>query len=195
MDNCTYSFNAFNDCAKYGIGDALAKFNVNNLKPIVVCVGSDLVLGDCLGPLVGTFLKAKRLNSYVYGTLNSPVTAKDVDYASTYLKRLHNSSLVISVDAAVGASDDVGVIKVINRGLKPGLGVNKNLNPIGDVSVIGIVAEKTKNNYNLFNFTRLNLVYKMAQVISIGIENFINDFMKATSDKQINLSNERIIVL
>ena len=62
---------------------------------------------------------------------------------------------------------------MLNRGLKPGLGVDKELDMIGDISIIGIVASKSLKNYNLFNLTRLNLVYKMAEKIASGIENYI----------------------
>lgn len=138
-----------------------------------MCVGSDLVLGDSLGPLVGTLLKQKGVGTYIYGTLNCPITAKEVEYAKTYLKRLHPDSYVIAIDAAVGAGDDIGLIKIQNKGLKPGLGVNKVLGEIGDVSVIGIVATKTFQNYSLFNTTRLNLIYKMANKIAEGVSDYL----------------------
>lgn len=170
-----YVYSTFNQYAKNGITEALKDLNADLKKPILVCIGSDLVLGDCLGPLVGTFLKTKNLNSYIYGTLNAPITAKEVVYAGTYLKKMHKNSITISIDAAVGNERDVGLIKVINKGLKPGLGVNKDLQPIGDISIIGIVAEKSLKNYNLFNLTRLNLVYKMAQIISVGVEAYIKE--------------------
>lgn len=182
MTEKQYVYNIFNEYAKNGITEALKELNPELKRPIVVCIGSDLVLGDCLGPLVGTFLKAKNLNSYIYGTLNAPITAKEVVYAGTYLKKMHKNSITISIDAAVGNEKDVGLIKVINKGLKPGLGVNKDLQPIGDISIIGIVAEKSLKNYNLFNLTRLNLVYKMAQIISIGVETYIKETFDTGSD-------------
>ena len=178
MEDISFDFNAFSECAPFGIAESLKKINKNGLRPIFVCVGSDLVVGDCLGPLVGTFLKDKNMRSFIYGTLSAPVTAKEVGYASTYLKQMHPNSIAVSIDAAVGTTNDVGTIKVANRGLKPGLGVNKDLLSIGDISIIGVVAEKSQKNYNLFNLTRFNLVYKMANVISAGIEKYVcNNFL------------------
>lgn len=172
MENL-YSFNMFNEYAKNGIAQSLLKCNSNNKKPIVVCVGSDLVLGDSLGPLVGTFLRKNNFDAFVYGTLNCPITAKEVSYAKDYLKIMHPNSVVIAIDAAVGDAEDVGVVKIIDKGLKPGLGLNKNLGVLGDISIIGVVATKSVKNYNLFNLTRLNLVYKMAEVISEGIMDYV----------------------
>ena len=173
MENAIYTFNSFNEHAGDGVSQAISKFNPTGRKPIIICVGSDMILGDSLGPLVGTMLKRKNVSAYVYGTLTYPITAKEVNYAKKYLKLMHPDSVAVAVDAAVGNSDDVGLLRVLNRGLKPGLGVDKELDMIGDISIIGIVASKSLKNYNLFNLTRLNLVYKMAEKIAFGIENYI----------------------
>ncbi|MBE5734444.1 MAG: spore protease YyaC [Clostridiales bacterium] len=169
-----YSFNAFSEHASDGIFQSILDCNPKNKKPIVICVGSDLVLGDSLGPLVGTMLRKRNVRSYVYGTLNYPITAKEVDYAGKYLKQMHPESISIAIDAAVGNADDVGLIRVIDKGLKPGLGVDKNLGLIGDLSIIAVVAGKSLQNHNLFNLTHLNLVYKMAEKIADGIEKYIS---------------------
>lgn len=174
MGDKNYSFSSFNDYAKDGIFQSLIENNPKNKKPIIVCIGSDLVLGDSLGPLIGTFLKNNSVKSYVYGTLNFPITSKEVEYARTYLKQMHPNSVIIAIDAAVGDPNDVGLIRVQNKGIKPGLGVDKNLNEIGDIGIIGVVAAKSIKNYNLFNLTRLNLIYKMAESISSGIAKYIN---------------------
>ena len=172
----TYSFNAFNENTDNSVGGALTNCNKRNKMPIIICIGSDLVLGDSLGPLVGTMLMKRNVPAYIYGTLNAPITAKEIICAKTHLKILHPNSFIIAIDAAVGNTDDIGLIKVMDKGLKPGLGVDKNLGVIGDCSIIGVVAGKSLQNYNLFNLTRLNLIYKMAESIANGIEKFLTDF-------------------
>ncbi len=169
----SYSFSTFNDYASKGISSALKEINKRKNTPIILCIGSDLVLGDSLGPLIGTLLQKKNLPAYVYGSLSFPITAKEVNYAKNYLKATHPNSTVIAVDAAVGNYDDIGIIRVLKKGIKPGLGVKKNLNTVGDLSIIGVVAEKSKDNDKLFNLTRLNLIFGMAEQIAKGIEGFL----------------------
>ena len=178
MEEKIYSLSSFDNYAEDGIMQALKIFNVKNSRPIVVCIGSDLVLGDSLGPLVGTLLKKENVRSYIYGTLNFPITAKEVEYARTYIKQMHPNSIIIAIDAAVGCEDDVGLIRVINKGLKPGLGVDKKLGTVGDISIVGVVAGKSVSNHKLFNLTRLNLVYKMAEKIAGGIGKYIEDIAR-----------------
>jgi len=148
--------------------------------PVVICVGSDLSVGDSLGPVTGTKLKEKLkgLNVYVYGTLSKPITAHEVKYTEEFVRLTHPDSPVIAIDAAVGVAGDIGLIKIAGRSLKPGSGANKKLVKLGDVSIMGIVAEKSLFNYSLFSATRLNIVYKMAEIIAEGVANFIIDSLQ-----------------
>ena len=136
--------------------------------PVVVCIGSDLAIGDSLGPIVGSMLKYKTqgLGVFIYGTLASPVTAKEIKYVRAFLKATHANRRVIAVDAAVGAEGDIGLIRALDSPLLPGAGANKKLGAVGDLSIMGIVAENSVANYGLLNTTRLNLVYSMAEKIS-----------------------------
>lgn len=139
--------------------------------PIIVCVGSDLAIGDCLGPITGSMLKFKTqgLNAFIYGTLGSPVTAKEIGHLRSFLKETHLGSQVIAIDAAVGEQGDIGLIKTTDHPLLPGAGANKKLGALGDISILGVVAEKSVANYGLLNTTRLNLVYTMSEIISDGV--------------------------
>lgn len=171
-----YSFNLYNGMASDGICLSLKKITPSKQNsPVILCIGSDLSVGDSLGPVTGTKLKEKLngLNCYVYGTLSKPITAHEVKYMNEFLRATHPDSAIIAVDAAVGLAGDIGLIKITPRGLKPGSGANKKLSKVGDVSIMGIVAEKSVFNYSLFSATRLNVIYKMSDIISEGICNYI----------------------
>ena len=177
-----YSFNLYNSLAPGGVFTVLKKIIPNQDKvPVIVCVGSDLSVGDSLGPVTGTKLveKLRGQNVYVYGTLAKPITAHEVKYMSSFLQNTHPSSPVIAIDAAVGVAGDIGLIKLANHPLAPGSGANKRLNKIGDVSILGIVAEKSLFNYSLFSATRLNVIYKMSEIIAEGVSLFIQDCIQS----------------
>lgn len=177
-----YSFNLYNTMAAEGVCLTLRKMlpESENL-PVILCIGSDLSVGDSLGPVTGTKLKEKLsgLNCYVYGTLSKPITAHEVKYMNEFLCATHPDSRIIAIDAAVGLAGDIGLIKVAPRGLKPGSGANKKLSKVGDVSILGIVAEKSVFNYSLFSATRLNVIYKMSEIIAEGVSNFIINGLKS----------------
>ena len=179
-----YSFNLYNSLAADGICLALKKTLPQSAVPVILCVGSDLSVGDSLGPVTGTKLKDRlsKLNCYVYGTLARPITAHEVKYINEFLRATHPDSPILAIDAAVGAAGDIGLIKVASRGLVPGSGANKKLSKVGDVSVMGIVAEKSMFNYSLFSATRLNAVYKMSEIISEGVSSYVFECLQNKLD-------------
>ena len=189
-----YSFHLYNKLAADGMAMALDKLltadfyhKKSKMKgvgvdssdflppPVVVCIGSDLAIGDSLGPITGSMLKYKTqgLNAFLYGTLSAPVTAKEIKYLRTFLKETHKHSQIVAIDAAVGEKGDIGLIKLSNNPLFPGAGANKQLGAIGDISIMGIVAEKSIANYGLLNTTRLNLVYTMSEIISDALSTLL----------------------
>lgn len=177
-----YSFNLYNSMASDGVCISLKRILPESpLTPVVLCIGSDLSIGDSLGPVTGTKIKEKLsgLNCYVYGTLSKPITAHEVKYMNDFLKSTHPDSPVIAVDAAVGLAGDIGLIKVAKKSMKPGSGANKKLSKVGDISIMGIVAEKSMFNYSLFSSTRLNIIYKMSDIIAEGVANYILNSLKA----------------
>ncbi len=176
-----FAFHFYNSLAETGALMAFERLLEGiNAPPVVVCVGSDLAIGDSLGPLTGTLLR-ERVSSngaYVYGTLKSPVTAKEVKYMNDFLKKTHPNSKIIAVDAAVGEDNEVGLVKISDTPLRPGSGAKKKLGKLGDVSVLGVVAKKSAFSYSSLNLTRLNMVYTMSEMIAEALSAYIS---RATS--------------
>lgn len=173
-----FSFHYYNSLAETGLLTALQRVLGNlNTPPVVLCIGSDLAIGDSLGPIVGTLLKQSVSPpcAYVYGTLKTPVTAKEIKYVNDFLRKTHPNSKIIAIDAAIGEPEDVGLIKVSSSPLRPGSGANKRLGRVGDVSVLGIIAKKSAFSYSLLNLTRLNMVYSMATIIVSSISSLVNE--------------------
>lgn len=162
-----YAFHFYNSMAETGLMMTLARLlGTPAAPPVVLCIGSDLAIGDSLGPVAGTMLKRRgEFRGYVYGTLKNPVTAKEVKYVNEFLRKTHPGSKIIAIDAAVGEEEDVGLLKVTEGSLRPGSGANKRLGKVGDVSILGIVARKSAFSYSLLNLTRLNMVYTMAEIV------------------------------
>lgn len=170
-----FAFHSYNTMAKSGIAAALKRtLHESEQPPVLLCIGSDLAIGDSLGPIVGTLLKERRFSGYVYGTLRSPVTAKEIKYLDCFLRQTHPGAQVIAIDAAVGEESELGLIKVSDTPLKPGSGANKRLRAVGDVSILGVLARKSAFCYSQLNLTRLNTVYTMADALASGIEEYFS---------------------
>lgn len=136
-------------------------------KPVIVCVGTTSVTGDSLGPKVGDLLiKEYGVDAFVYGKSSLPVNGINYERYLAHIKTHHPGSIVIAVDACLGAKNEVGSIKYTFDGLRAGAALNKKLDRIGHVTILGIVAEKSGNNLEALIKTRQTLVEEMSDRIA-----------------------------
>nr|WP_279665624.1 spore protease YyaC [Ectobacillus ponti] len=137
---------------------------------VLICIGTDRSTGDSLGPLVGSKLEEQGLrNFHLYGTLDEPVHALNLEQTLTAVKQKHFNPFVIAVDACLGKTQSVGSVSVGKGPSKPGAAMNKQLPAVGNMHIHGIVNVHGFMEFFVLQNTRLNLVMKMAQMISTGI--------------------------
>lgn len=165
--NSEWAFKKFAD-ALYMLIDSSLK---NGYKSIVfVCIGTDRSTGDSLGPLVGYKINdISYENVYIHGSLDEPVHAKNLYMVMERVFERYDRPLVVAIDACLGKMDHVGFITVGEGSIKPGSGVNKDLAPVGDIYITGIVNFGGFMDYMILQNTRLSIVMKMADIISMGI--------------------------
>ncbi len=165
--NSALAFKNFSDsfysCLHQGI--------VNGCKSIVfVCIGTDRSTGDSLGPLIGYKISNLRYrNVHIHGNLENPVHAKNLDEVMAYIKTAYEKPFIIAIDACLGRVEHVGYLTVGEGSIKPGSGVNKNLAPVGDMFVTGIVNFGGFMDFLILQNTRLSVVMKMADIVAMGI--------------------------
>nr|WP_312578350.1 spore protease YyaC [Sedimentibacter sp.] len=155
-----------NSFAAIKIGHYLSEHLCKNTA--IVCIGTDKCIVDSLGPLVGTMLMKKNLAIDIYGTLDKPVHAINInEYIKTI--RSKNYDNVIAIDACLSSKKSQGIVEVREGPITPGKGIGKLLPEIGDLSIIGIVDSNDKEFYNLVQDTRLSFIYEMSEIIAEGI--------------------------
>lgn len=144
---------------------------------IVVCIGTDRSTGDSLGPLVGTSLSRYKSHLFrIYGTLDEPVHAVNLEETISSIYELYDKPFVIGIDACLGQSSSVGCIQVAEGPLRPGAGVNKQLPPIGDIHLTGIVNVGGFMEYFVLQNTRLSLVMRLSDVIATSLYSAIKEW-------------------
>ncbi|UYZ22061.1 spore protease YyaC [Mesobacillus jeotgali] len=157
-------------------------------RPIVfVCIGTDRSTGDSLGPLIGTLLEEKEIAPYhVYGTLDDPIHAVNMDAKLAEIKEKHFNPFIIGIDACLGRLKSVGSIQVGDGPVKPGAGVNKELPEVGNMHITGIVNVSGFMEFFVLQNTRLNLVLKMAKTIANGISESSQQLSKKQDWPKLN---------
>jgi putative sporulation protein YyaC len=163
----------------------ISNFLKNNIdsKFLVICIGTDRYIGDCLGPLVGTMLEKMNLQCPIFGTLENPVHAVNLKKQLTYIEYTYPNYKIIALDACLGAEENIGFIQMKKGCLHPGKGVGKKLPAVGDVSIVGIVDCCDHEEFFFLHNIRLNLIMDMAEVISKGIAEGLRDAVGSTPYK------------
>ena len=177
---------------KFGwdLAGRLDKNNSPSGRPkILLCIGTDRSTGDCLGPLVGSKLSALAQDFFhVYGTLEQPVHASNLKQKLDEIYRHYENPLIVAVDACLGSLENVGCVNIGDGSLQPGAGVNKNLPPVGQIHITGIVNVGGFMEYLVLQNTRLNLVMRLADLIVEGLMNAIGYCTQEEIPEQLDQS-------
>lgn len=149
-----------------------------SLPPVFVCIGSDRVTGDSLGPMIGSWLKSRYMDRiHIYGTLEIPVHALNLDEKLEQIHRLHKGQPVIAIDASLGTKEHQGYITVGLGSILPGAGVNKALTAVGDIFITGIVGTSGRFSHLSLQTARLSWIISIAEQIAGGIQYAYSSFV------------------
>ena len=137
---------------------------------VFLCIGSDRVTGDCLGPYIGYRLSQYHIPGvFIYGTLQNPVHAVNLSSILSRINHLHPQALIIAIDSSLGEKKHLGYVTIGNGSLYPGAAVQKDLPPVGDIFITGVVNISGILEYLTLQTTRLATVISLADIITQGI--------------------------
>lgn len=110
---------------------------------VFICIGSNKVTGDCLGPLVGSYLKS-MYKATVYGDMKNPINYQNAEKIMKKVENNNGESLKVVIDSALGKN--IGDIIIDDGKVEIGKGLNKNKNIYGDISIKVVVGKNYHNN-------------------------------------------------
>lgn len=156
---------------------------------IFLCIGTNRIVGDAFGPVVGSVLKknlSANNNIQIVGDLKECVTYNNINKTVDLLTDDYQANFVIVLDSALSCKKNIGKVFIQNRGLKYAESLKKNNAIIGNISIKAIVGENSYNpvkNFNNLKNVSLNRIYKMCNLVSNGIIEVMNK--KANYGKNI----------
>ena len=170
------------------------KICLNDLKNeysnlAILCVGTDKIMGDAIGPIVGSNLKHLE-NEYlqVFGTRNNTL---DFNNAKEILNNIYDNfekPYIITIDAALSNKRKVGEI-VLNKGfIKIGKALNKSICFYSNTNINCVVGRNIEcgiNNLEALKNVDEKSIYEMSQIISIGMEKVLKIYVTRESTKII----------
>ena len=154
--------------------------NIEISKLIFLCIGTDRVIGDSFGPLVGYKLKhlfRDEENIKVIGSLDNIICMHNITKIVRNINSTYPEAFLIAIDAALSNNNNIGKIVVSKGSIKVASGFTTKNIYVGDLSIKGIVSRNLNNskcNFRLLQNTPLNLVMNMADSVAQGICDVIN---------------------
>lgn len=150
------------------VNQIIAAYKNSNKKDIViVCIGTSKLIGDCLGPLIGTRLLENKTLFNIIGNLSENVHALNIVQKVEEINKIYDDPFIIGIDACVSNDDEVGDCIFKKDGINPGRGVEKNLGMVGDCGIVGIVYKYEEYDYDeiyfqLRNAQLINHIYPLS---------------------------------
>lgn len=114
---------------------------------LFICIGDSNIVGDSLGPLIGSFIKKNKSliqannNIDIIGTMENPIGYNTI---TSSIKNNDNAFRII-IDSALGSKENIGKIIIDNSNLCAGRGINQGKYLYGDITIRGIIG---KNHHN-----------------------------------------------
>ncbi|MBO5866746.1 MAG: DUF1256 domain-containing protein, partial [Clostridia bacterium] len=103
------------------------------------------------------------------GLQGANIHAQNLGRATQIIKRLHPDALLLVVDAAVGDQEQVGKIQLMDSNIIPGAATKKQLAGVGDIAIVGIVANKNMVDFYDNSVERSILVERLSQFVATSI--------------------------
>ena len=161
-------------------GNKILSINENYSNLVFLCVGTNKIIGDSVGPIIGDNLKCIE-NDFmkVYGTTQNTLNFSN---AQEIIKKIYNeykSPFLITIDAALGNKKEVGNIFIGNGFIKLGNALEKNICFYSDITIKCVVGNYLLNkNQNIEELRNADFgnVITMSKIVSNGIINVLKNF-------------------
>lgn len=168
------------ECLKYCNSKVISK---EKKEVIFLCIGTDKIIGDSFGPIVGHYLTQKKYT--VYGTLENTVNGTNLNKYINEIYIKHKSPYIIVIDSALGERENINKIVVGKGGIIPGSALNKKNKSIGDLYINAVVGLNCNKNFEelrnakLYNILNLSntVVKSISKSICLKKDNVVNNYI------------------
>lgn len=158
------------------LGSRLYRYSIKNKfsNIIFVCIGTNKIVGDSFGPLVGENLKKNIESEYIqiYGTLDKTVNYLNIFQIRKVIANKYNKPCIITIDSALSKTEEVGKSFINWGGIELGKAINKGLYFDSNINIKTVIGKARKSDLN--NIIELqkvdeDFISNLANYVSLGI--------------------------
>ena len=142
---------------------------------VILCVGTDKLIGDLVGPIAGQ--KLKRLfkdfeKITVYGDIKKTVNTTNLNAIISEIIANYDQPFIITIDLALGPREKIETVWVSTGNMNPGSALKKQKSCRSNVNFKAVVGENLQNtilNFNVLNSIERNVVQRLANEITYHV--------------------------
>lgn len=146
---------------------------------VILCIGTNKLIGDSIGPIVGQKLKEEKMKEKisVYGDLKQSINFKNAKTVLEKIFKSYQKPFIITIDSALGTERMVSKI-VVNKGIiRIGKSLGRSICYPSHITIKGVVGEN-KNTYDdnikILNEVEPELIWNLSNIMVEGIKQEIN---------------------
>lgn len=142
---------------------------------VILCVGTNKIIGDCLGPIVGqklTRIFHNKGNILIYGNMKETLNLKNAKGIIQEIYKNSQTPFIITVDAALGKKEMIENIFISTGKIKIGEALGNSVEYISQVNIKGIVGEyhnDIQKNMNTLIHTKRKRIHRLSNQIAYEI--------------------------
>ena len=142
---------------------------------VILCVGTNKLIGDSIGPMVGQkleYLLKNNENISVYGNMQETLNFKNADKVINTVCNKYQNPFIITIDAALGDKEMIEKIVVGVGKMQIGNSLGRSICYNSHVNIKGVVggykSNPIKNIETLMN-VKEEIIDRMSDKITYGI--------------------------
>lgn len=145
---------------------------------IILCIGTNKLVGDCIGPMVGEKLNSKlkkqkcNKNIIIYGNMKHTLNFKNARQVIEKIYMFYKKPFIITIDSALGTEKMIKQIVVDKGKIKIGNSLGRSICYNSNINIKGVVGENKntlKENIQTLKIVKPELVIELSNVVANGI--------------------------
>lgn len=157
----------------------LERINQDYSNMVFLCIGTNKLAGDCIGPVVGSYL-SKMQNEFiqVYGTIEKNLNFSNAKNVISNIYKRNQNPYIITLDAALSNKNNNGDVVLSSGYIKIGKALEKNICFYSNINIKCVVGNyHSTKEANLEELKQVNLKENLlfAKNISLEIKNVLEN--------------------
>lgn len=146
---------------------------------VILCIGTNKLIGDSIGPVVGQKLKEEKMKEKVciYGDLKKSINFKNAKTVLEKIFKSYEKPFIITIDSALGIQTMINKI-VVNKGIiRIGKSLGRSICYPSHITIKGVVGENKntyEDNIKILNEVKPELISDLSDIMVDGIKQEIN---------------------